>query len=123
MTTFEDELEMWNNYFYSTRQVGHTTTCIQGVENVKGSILVCAHHQHADIIQRQYNTPAIAFSIPSDKLLFMKNPVVFDNYTIHIIIQRSLTSRIDREKVRHIIDKVSMGNNISKDELLKELGL
>lgn len=94
---FEDELRKWDRYFCSTRQVGHTYAVLNGVLNTKEALVVATHKQH----QQQFpKGKAIMFG---DSLNGRKNPIVFDNFTVHHLIQESLYRRIDRQKVEEAI--------------------
>ena len=120
--TFEENLKKWILYFETTRQVGHTYTAMNGVKNNHKALLVCAHQLHAKQIGNQ------GISI-NTSMIGKKNPVVFDNYTIYEILVKSLTERIDKQKVSDAINKLKyvVGGNsttevVNVGSLKKELG-
>lgn len=118
---FEEQLREWNIYFNHTRGVGHTHSCLKGVENTV-ALLICANQFHAKQHGRHgFNFQAI------EKLRGFKKPVVFDNHTIQTIIIKSLVDRVDKQRIREVRDKLTKRvhdrKTISPDELTKELDL
>lgn len=97
--TFEEQLKEWDLYFEGNRQVGHTTAVLEGVLNNKEAKIVCTHEQHRSMFPKE---KTINFN---SELRGLNYPVVFDNFTLHMLIKRSLYDRIDKKKVKDAIDK------------------
>lgn len=96
--TFEEELKAWNIVLSSNRQVGSTTAAVTGVKQHDG-VLVCAHLKHADMLKGRCKT----FAGNPTKLLGVRKPLVFDHYTVHTIILRSLSERIDKQRHEELV--------------------
>ena len=115
---FEEELKNWERYFHLNRQVGHTYSALMGVNNNKSALIVTANLQQQELFPKR---KSISFGADiSGKY----NPVVFDNYTIIRLIQKSLYERIDKSKVLEVIKVICTyeWENCGK-RLLNELGL
>jgi len=122
---FEEELRAWNN-FMSRRGVGHTHACLVGVKNAPRSLLVCNNLCDAGRHDRAMSWHE------TDRLLGQGFPVVFDNFTISHLISKSLTERIDKQRVMEAIEKLivpipdsegRIGRNLGLRQLQEELGL
>ncbi len=97
---FEEQLKEWDKYFMRNRQVGHTHSAMNGVLNNDKALLVCAFEKQREMFPKD---KTIHFG---SQIMGRNNPVVFDNFTIHNIIVKSLTERIEKEKVRKVIDSL-----------------
>lgn len=91
---FEEQLRKWILFFNRTRRVGHTHAAMNGVKNDKNAVLVCIDEQHRS--QFQHKEKTINFNAEKGP---GNIPVVFDNYTIQTILQKSLNERIDKQRV------------------------
>ena len=97
--SFEEQLRNWLNYFYATRGIGHTRLAERAIQGSETGMLICAneHHSNQSIVRTAH-----LGTIMNGKRV----PVLFDNFAIIDILERSLNERIDKQKVREIIDKI-----------------
>ena len=124
--SFEKELKNWERYFQSNKQVGHTYSALTGVNNNKSARIVIVNSQQQELFPKQ---KSILFGAD---ISGKNNPVVFDNYTILRLIQKSLYERIDKAKVVEATMIYNSTPNLCIDplvhqkafqKLLKDLGL
>ena len=72
-------------HFAKHRQVGHTTTMLQGVENAGPCMVVAANAQHRYQLQDLVPPPCVVITLePAETWMGLPPlPTVFDNYAIY----------------------------------------
>jgi len=81
---FEDTVQLWITYFNVTRQIGHTHAALNGVNNVDKARIVVPFENYGE---HYYKDKYMNFNNLQRGLIC---PVVFDNSTVHYILQQTL---------------------------------
>lgn len=113
MSKIEDILEGYLNYYISTRQVGHTTTMLNGAKSNSDSLVVVANEIMGRYIRENHDSNYITYC-NINNLKGRNAPIVFDNAALHMIFSDVL---IELNYLKRVNEKLGTEN----EKLVKDV--